>query len=130
MVNAASKFVSLFNFGVLTSKRIANVSNSAFSNSILNLLKSQGYILSYARSPNDSAINVYYNFSCLKFKLILPPRTTRRFISHDKLRTFANAGRVFIIATNSGYMFSDFALINNLGGFSVLELKFILNLFL
>lgn len=127
MVNSSfNNLISILNFGISTSKRTVFVPNSSFNIKILDLLRTAGYILSYSVNLGDNKISVYYNFSCSKTRLFLPAKNNRKHLSYDKLRAFSNSGRVFILSTNCGYMFSDFALLNKIGGSIVLELRFLI----
>lgn len=120
MVSFFEHFVSAFNFGLSTSKRSVLITNSTLNHQLLCLLKETGHISSFF-VVNPSFIRVYYNFAVSKFKLVSFPKTTNRFYSYAQLRSASNAGRSFIVSTSHGYMPSNLALLNHLGGRVVFE---------
>lgn len=124
MVKSISSFISAFNFGILNAKRRTTVPNTFSNRTILVLLYERGYVLSYSVTNNVS-IEIYQNFTIFPFKLKAFRRATTRFISNHELKALANSGRIFVLSTGSGYIFSDLALINGVGGTVVFEVKFI-----
>jgi len=125
MVKSLNKFVSLFNSGILQTKRRIQVENTSVNRSILNLLLNRGYVLNY-EILNSQIIEVYQNFTYSQFKLLAFGKSSNTFVSCHKLKSFVNSGRTFVVATSEGYMFSDLALINGFGGAIIFEVKFIL----
>ena len=109
---------------MLNAKRRILVQNTHVSRSLLALLYERGYVLSYG-VLNGTYIEVYQNFTLFPFKLKIFQKSTTHFISYHELKAFANGGRTFVLSTGRGYMFSDLALINGIGGTIVFEVKFI-----
>lgn len=123
MVNSVASFISIFNFGILNTKRRLLVQNTHINRSLLALLRENGYVLNYG-ILNNNHIEVYQNFALFPFKLKIFRKATTRFISHHQLKTFSNSGRVFVLSTGRGYMFSNLALIYGIGGTVIFEVKF------
>lgn len=124
MVNSVASFVSTFNFGILNTKRRILVQNTHINRSLLTLFRDRGYVLNYG-ILSSTTVEVYQNFTLFPFKLKFFRKATTRFISYHQLKTFSNSGRVFVLSTGRGYMFSDLALVYGIGGTVVFEVKFI-----
>jgi len=124
MVKSSDKFVSVFNAGLQQAKRRVQVENTTVNRSVLNLLFKRGYILNYG-VLSSRFIEVYQNFAYSRFKLKIFPKSANNFVSNKKLQSLVNSGRVLVVSTPLGYIFSDIALINGLGGALIFEVKFI-----
>ncbi len=124
MVSSLSKFVALFNLGILQLQRRILVDNTLINKRILSLFVEKGYILSYS-ILNPHTIEIFYNFSYSRFKIVTFSKSTTNFISYHKLRSRVNSGRVLFISTSKGFMLSETALMNKIGGSVIFEIKFI-----
>lgn len=124
--HAVSDLVTIIRNGYLAKRKTVNSPISRLRENILNILKEEGYILNYSKSPDAKTLDIHLKYHLSKpvvseIQVISTPGK-RVYCGVDNIPLIRNGLGVVIISTCKGVVSDSFARTSRVGGEVLLKI--------